>query len=188
MLSSNIPQIAISVSVLAVYLAVDRFATPKLSKGAENGNFKAGAEVKAIRIVRALTAFVGLTILTLVWGIDVQSIFIFASTALTLLAVALVASWSLLSNVTAHFILLVDSQFKRGTFVRILDGDNYVEGYISELAIFNTKIVTENREVIAYPNNLFLTRPVLVNPRTRLRGVGKIQAAVGNEPDSEPAP
>lgn len=185
LLGNHISQIAISVAVLAIYVAIDRVTTPKFARGAEDGNFKPGAENKAIRVARLLTGLIAGTALMLTWGIDVESIFIFASTTLTLLAVALVASWSLLSNVTAHFVLLLDSQFKRGTFIRILDGDNYVEGFISELGIFNTAILTENRERIAYPNNLFLTRPVLINPRSKLNGVGKISAAVANEPNTE---
>jgi small-conductance mechanosensitive channel len=188
LIASHAFQVAISLSVVVIYLVINRIAAPRFAQGAEDGNFKAGAETKAIRIVRMLTGLVALTILTLVWGIDVQSILIFASTTLTLLAVALVASWSLLSNVTAHFVLLLDSQFKRGTFVRILDADNYVEGYISELAVFNTKIVTECGELIAYPNNLFLTRPVIINPRVKLDGVGKIRAQVGSEPEQEASP
>jgi hypothetical protein len=35
-------------------------------------------------------------------------------------------------------------------------------------------LVTENREVIVYPNNLLLGRPALINPRDRLYGVGKL--------------
>lgn len=176
-------QFGITLAVIIVYVAIDRFSTPLFARGAEDGQFKAGAEIKAIRIARSLTAFISITALIITWGIDVQSILIFASTTLTLLAVALVASWSLLSNVTAHLILLLDSRFKRGTFVRILDGDNYLEGYISELGLFSTRIVTDNREMVAYPNNLFLTRPVLINPRVKLRGMGKLPPATANEPE-----
>lgn len=173
-MSNNLTQIIISVVVLALYLLVDRFGTPKIEQGAEEGRFKVGAETKAVRIARLLTGFISLLVLALVWGIDFQSVFIFASTTITLLGVALVASWSLLSNITAHFILLLNSSFKRGAFVRIFDADNYVEGYLSEMDLFNTKIITDKREIIVYPNNLLLTRPVLINPRDRLNGVGKL--------------
>ena len=55
-----------------------------------------------------------------------------------------------------------------------IDVDNYAEGYISELSLFNTKLLTESREIIIYPNNLLLGRPALINPRDRLYGVGKL--------------
>jgi len=106
--------------------------------------------------------------------VEITSLLVFAGTALTLLGVALFASWSLLSNITAYFILLLHPTFRRGTFVRIIDADNYVEGYIADLGLFNMRLITESREAIVYPNNLVLGRPCLVNPRDRLDGVGKL--------------
>jgi small-conductance mechanosensitive channel len=114
-------------------------------------------------------------------------VFVFASTTLTLLGVALFASWSLLSNVTAYFVILLNPSFRRGTFVRIIDVDNYSEGYISELSLFSTKLVTESREVIIYPNNLLLGRPTLINPRDRLHGIGKLPSHTNiDRPISQP--
>jgi hypothetical protein len=69
--------------------------------------------------------------MALTWGIEFDSVFLFASTTLTLLGVALFASWSLLSNVAAYFVILLHPSFRRGTFVRVIDFDNYAEGYIS---------------------------------------------------------
>jgi hypothetical protein len=63
----------------------------------------------------------------------------------------------------------------------VIDGDNYVEGYISEINLFSTKLISESREVIIYPNNLLLTRPMLVNPRDRLNGIGKVLGQVKKE-------
>lgn len=175
-LASNMAQLTITVLIVAVYALLDRFSTPKLAQGADQGGFKEGSSVKAIRLARAIAGLVGLLILVAVWGIEFSSVMIFATTTVTLLGVAFFASWSLLSNVTAYFVILLHPSFRRGNFVRIIEGDNYVEGYISELTMFNTKLVTENREVIVYPNNLLLGRPALVNPRDRLYGVGKLPA------------
>ena len=64
----------------------------------------------------------------------------------------------------------------------MLDADDSVEGYISELGIFHTKLITEGRDVVVYPNNLLLSRPMLVNPRQRLpSGIGKLSAAPPSE-------
>jgi len=170
----NLTSIGITLSIVVVYLSLDRFSTPKLAESVDHGGFKEGSATKAIRIARLLTGFIGLLVVALTWGVEFDSVFIFASTTLTLLGVALFASWSILSNVTAYFVILLHPSFRRGTFVRVFDTDNYIEGYISELSLFNTKFVTENREVIVYPNNLLLGRPALINPRDRLYGVGKL--------------
>lgn len=173
-MSTHITELVITVLIAVIYIILDRFSTPKLKKGADQSHLIDGGATKAIRIARLVTGFVGLVVIVLVWGIEFNSVLIFATTALTLLGVAFFASWSLLSNVTAHFVLLLQPSFQRGTFIRIIEADNYTEGYISELNLFNTTLVTENKEVIVYPNNLLLGRQALINPSDRLSGVGKL--------------
>lgn len=180
----NSVQVLVTVLVAVLYVVLDRFSTPKLEEGADQGRFKEGAAANAILIARFLTGVVGLLVLAFVWGIEIASIMVFAGTTLTLLGVALFAQWSILSNVTAYFILLLHPSFRRGTFVRVIDVDNYAEGYIADLTFFNTKLITENRETIVYPNNLILGRPALINPRDRLQGLGKLpheNAGTGHE-------
>ena len=180
-LELNSVQVLVTLLIAVVYIVLDRFSTPKLEEGADQGRFKAGAADNAILIARFLTGFVGLLVLALVWGIEIASIMVFAGTALTLLGVALFAQWSILSNVTAYFVLLLHPSFKRGTFIRVIDVDNYAEGYISDLTFFNTKLITENRETIVYPNNLLLGRPALINPRDRLNGLGKLPQGLADQ-------
>ena len=167
-------QLFTTLLLLGLFFLSDRFLTPFVQKRAIQGQFKDATASKAVRAVRGITAFFVLLILGFVWGVDAGSVLVFAGTTVTLLGVAFFAGWSLLSNVTAYFIILLHPDFKRGTFVRIMDADNYAEGYVSELSLFNTKLITENREVIVYPNNLILSRPALINPRSRLRGLGKL--------------
>lgn len=177
----NSLQVLVTLLVAILYFVLDRFSTPKLEEGADQGRFKEGAAANAILIARFLTGLVGLLVLAFVWGIEIAPMMVFAGTTLTLLGVALFAQWSILSNVTAYFILLLHPSFRRGTFVRVIDVDNYAEGYISDLTFFNTKLITENRETIVYPNNLILGRPALINPRDRLNGLGKLR-----QPSIEP--
>ena len=172
--NSNILEITVSVIIIILYLVVMKFSKPRLEDGEDQGGFKEGAASDAINLIRLVFICIGGITLVLIWGVDLSSVVIFTTTSLTFFGVALFASWSLLSNVTAYFVLLVHPSFRRGTFVRVLDLDNYTEGYISELSMFNTKLITEQREVIIYPNVLLLGRPTLINPRDRLSGMGKI--------------
>lgn len=178
-------QLAVTASIGVVYLLVVRFTKPKIVEGADQGRFKDSAATSAINLVRLFYSIFAGLILALVWGLDFRSVLIFTTTTLTLLGVALFASWSILSNITAYFVLLLHPSYRRGTFIRIIDVDNYAEGYISDLSPFNTKLVTENREVILYPNNLLLGRPALVNPRDRLDGVGKLRPGIPPESATE---
>ncbi len=167
-------QILITALVVAAYFVLDRFSTPRIEEGADQGRFKDSMGNHAVIVARSIIALFGTLLLVIVWGVDLGSLLVFATTAMTLLGVALFASWSLLSNITAFFVLLLHPSYRRGNFIRIIDLDNYIEGYISDITLFNTRLVTENREVIVYPNNLMLAKPTLINPRDRLNVVGKI--------------
>jgi small-conductance mechanosensitive channel len=173
-LAANWVRLAITVAVAVVYFGLDRISTPKLAESADQSGFQKGSANKAIKFTRVIMGMFGGLIVAFVWGVDLSAALVFATTGLTLLGVALFASWSLLSNVTAYFILLVHPSFERGTFIRVIDADNYAEGYISELGLFSTKLVTENGEVIVYPNNLLFGRAIIVNPTDRLDGIGKL--------------
>ena len=103
----------------------------QLAESVDHGGLKDASATKAIRIAR------------LTWDVEFDPLFIFASTTLTLLGLALFASWSILSNVTTYVAILLHPSFRRGTFVGVFDTDNYVEGYILELSLLNTKFVRE---------------------------------------------
>ena len=114
-----------------------------------------------------------LAVLLLVWGVDFSGLIVLSTSIIALTGVALFASWSLLSNVTSYFVLLFQNSYSKGNFIRIIDGDNYMEGYIADINLFTTRLITEDNEEIAYPNNLVLTRPTIINPKQRWQGIGK---------------
>lgn len=161
--------------VLLGYALATRILLPKIKKSVDKTKLKAEAKAKANHTVHIFSSTITLAVLLVIWGIDFSGLLVLSTSILTLTGVALFASWSLLSNITAYFLILFHNSFRRGNFVRIMDGDNYIEGFISELNVFNTKLITEEREVIIYPNNLILTRPTIINPRQRLNGIGKVQ-------------
>ena len=124
--------------------------------------------------MRWIGAFVTISALLLIWGIDFSGLLLISTTVITLTGVALFANWSILSNITAFFVLLMHQSYRRGNYIRVIESDNYIEGYISEINLFNSTLVTEDREIIVYPNNLLLGRPTIINPRKRFSVVGKI--------------
>ena len=160
--------------LLLAYVIVTRLALPLIESKVSHSKLKSEAAKKAYHIVRVIVAIITISVLLIVWGIDFSGLLLISTSLLTLTGVALFASWSLLSNVTGYFVLLFQPSFRRGNYIRIIDGDNYIEGYISDITFFSAKLITEEREVIVYPNNLLLTRPTVVNPRAKLESIGKI--------------
>lgn len=169
--------------MLLLYIGVTRFIIPRLESNLEKSKVKSGSAVKGLFAARILTATVTIAFILIAWGIDFSGLLVLSTSILTLLGVALFASWSLISNITAYFILLTNVAYRRGNYVRILDGDNYIEGYIGDINLFSTRLVTRERETVLYPNNLILTRPILVNPKVQWSGMGKVGVKV---PEPEP--
>jgi small-conductance mechanosensitive channel len=163
-----------SVSMLVVYVSVNRIALPKLERHITRSKLKSTSTIKGIIALRLLTALMTVALILLAWGIDFSGLLVLSTSIITLTGVALFASWSLLSNVTAYFLLLTNVAYQRGNYVRIVDGDNFMEGYIADINVFSTRIVTGSRETIMYPNNLILTRPVLINPKKHWGTMGKV--------------
>lgn len=163
-----------SLTGLFIYLLITRFAFPKIEEGVEQSKFKSNATIKAFRVVRFLSGTVAVVALLLIWGFDFSGMLVVATSIIAVIGIALFASWSLLSNVTAFLFLLLQRSFRRGNYIRVIDMDNYIEGYIAEVSLINTRLITEDREIVIYPNNLLLSRPTIINPKTHLGGLGKI--------------
>ena len=163
-----------SLVVLVFYLSVSRKLLPKLETNIEKTKLKSTSAIKGVFAARVLVATLSLSLLLLAWGIDFSGLLVLSTSILTVTGVALFASWSLLSNITAYFILLTNVAYRRGNFVRILDGDNYIEGYIADVGPFSTRLLTTERETLIYPNNLILTRPVSINPKQAWGTMGKV--------------
>lgn len=159
---------------LFCYVLVTRFTLPRITKTTDDSGFKSEQVAKAYHMVRLVAATVTIAIILLFWGIDFSGLLIFSTSIITLLGVALFASWSILSNVTSFFIMVFHTSFRKGNYIRIIDADNYIEGYIAELGLLNTKLTTSHNELVIYPNNLLLARPIFVNPNRRFNELGKI--------------
>jgi small-conductance mechanosensitive channel len=169
------------------YILVTRITLPRLTKSTDDSGFKSEQVAKAYHMVRLVCATITIAVVLLIWGIDFSGLLIFSTSIITLLGVALFASWSILSNVTSFFILLFHTSFRRGNYIRIIDADNYIEGYIAELGLLNTKLTTNNNEHVIYPNNLLLARPIFVNPNRKLNALGKITDSVDSLKSTDPA-
>lgn len=185
--------LTLSVLAFASYVLLTRLAFPTIEASVDRSNLKDSATQQAYGTLRLLAGVVTLAVLLLIWGIDFGGLLVLSTSLLTVTGVALFASWSLLSNVTAYFVLLVQSSFRRGNYIRVLDADNYVEGYIAEVNVFNTRLITADRETVLYPNNLLLARVTVINPREHWQPLGKVAptvrpaAGADNRPASDDA-
>lgn len=168
--------IAVTVLILVANSLLVKGLIPIVRSYTRSSRLKPNSLEKARISIRTVTNIISIVLVLFVWGFDFNGLMTMSVGLIALLGVSLFASWSILSNVTAFFVLVFHESYKRGNFIRVIAGDNYLEGYISEINLFNTKLITEEKEVIVYPNIQLISNPALINPRTRYKVIGKISA------------
>ena len=123
---------------------------------------------KATYIIKLMNfglSLVFITFIAIVWEISVQGLSIYFASFFTIVGVAFFAVWSILSNVTSYAILFFSFPFKIGTKIQIIDGDNSIEGKIEDLTFFYMRIKLPTGEIVTYPNNLALQKPIKMVPK-----------------------
>lgn len=95
-----------------------------------------------------------------IWEISVQGLSLYFASIFTVVGVALFATWSVLSNMTASIVLFFFFPYRIGDSVRIIDGDNSIEGKISDITLFYLEIKGENGRIFTYPNNLAIQKAI----------------------------
>ncbi|MBV2089523.1 MAG: mechanosensitive ion channel family protein [Candidatus Thiodiazotropha sp. (ex Ctena orbiculata)] len=166
--------ITITFVIIVVQLIILKFLIPRIGRSIEESNLKSNSFQKAKSSLSFISVAFSFALITFVWGFDFKGLMAISASVIALLGVSLFAGWSILSNVTAFFLLIFHQSYKRGNYIRVILGDNYIEGYISEINLFNTKLITENKEIVVYPNTLLILNPAIINSRERYYTVGKI--------------
>lgn len=165
--------ILLSILIIILYFTFRMIVKPKIESYIARDQLNDDTLHTALLSFNLLSGILSLIIILFVWGFDFKVLFTFSTGLIAITGVALFANWSILSNVTAFFILLTHKSYRAGTFIRIIDLDNYIEAKILEINLFNSKLLTDDGETLVYPNNLLVARPVLINPKNRYGSIGK---------------
>ena len=157
------------VTVIAVLLyPLLRKTTKKLLLKAIKGKADPHREYRAELLLNIILAIVMLCLVLGFWGIELRGLLVLGSSIFAMLGVALFAAWSLLSNLTAFLLMFIQNDCRVGFWVRVIDGANFLEGRIIEMGLMNVVLEHVDGHKVIYPNNIFVTRPVMVlkNPPT----------------------
>jgi len=127
-----------------------------------------------------LWTFASLSIL-LIWIINEDDFIVVLGSSFAVVGVALFANWSILSNVTASFILYFSFPYKIGDRVRIHDKDLPVTAVIVDIKGFYTLLKTAEGEIVTYPNNMLMQKGVSILG-SRMESVFDIHDNEGTDP------
>jgi small-conductance mechanosensitive channel len=149
--------------VALLVLLISRFIVTKLVRRYATSSQiiekRANLVIKYLHILLGILALMGLIV---IWGVDKKTIFLTISSITTVVGVAMFATWSILSNISAGVILFFFFPFRIGDTIKIHDKDFPIEAEIEDINAFHVLLVTAEGEKITYPNNLLLQKGISV--------------------------
>ena len=154
---------AIGTGIVLILLVVLRIITTKLVR--RYARLSQTVERRTNLVIKYLHLLINILLivaLIIIWGVDAKDIIIAVSSIATVVGVAMVAQWSILSNITSGIILFFSYPFKIGDTIHIHDKDFPVIAEIEDISAFYISMVNKDGERIIYPNNLLLQKGVSI--------------------------
>ncbi|OEF25459.1 mechanosensitive ion channel domain-containing protein [Vibrio rumoiensis] len=149
-------------AVLLIFYPMLRRMPAKIFLRSMKAGISPHRKQRARLLLNTITSILLICVLLMIWGIELRGLLVVGSSMFALLGVALFAGWSLLSNLTSFLILFTQNDCRIGRWVRVVDGANFIEGEIIEMSFMNVQMRNIDGDAVLYPNNLFITRPVIV--------------------------
>lgn len=158
MINQNIIFTVVLIVVTLIILSGSKYFLRKIGNSKKVSQRRIYYVAKSISI---LIIFISMFFLALIWSVSLSGLLVFASSIFAVIGVALFAQWSILSNLTSSIIIFFSFPSRIGDYIKILDGDNSVEGKIIEIELFHIRILDHDDNIVIYPNNLFMQKPII---------------------------
>lgn len=112
------------------------------------------------RYVSVALFLLAFLIIPFIFGTQANDLVVLFSSVFAVIGIGLFAIWSILSNITSGIIMFLSFPYKVGDKIKIHDHDFPLEGIIEDIRAFQLHLRIENGDLITYPNNLMLQKPV----------------------------
>lgn len=152
-----------TIVLLITFLVVRYFTHKSINYHSHSKRFTDQRKELVKKILNWLLYTLATILVTSIWGIDQKELAFFISSLLTVIGVAFVAQWSVLSNITTGVIMFFNSTLKINESVTILDKDFEISGKVLNIGMFATQILTENYGMVSIPNNLLMQKMISHN-------------------------
>jgi len=164
-MEENLKQVIITLIIIVTTIILHILVNKSIQKVRKKYGFKKGRAKTLIKLLNVTTNFIIVMILLSIWGVEKKELAIFISSFVAVLGVALVAQWSILSNITASIILFINHPARIDDEITFLDKDLPITGIIKDIGAFFMTIETNERETITIPNNLIFQKIIRITPK-----------------------
>tara|TARA_B100000073_G_C23742195_1_gene574059 strand:+ start:4066 stop:4551 length:486 start_codon:yes stop_codon:yes gene_type:complete len=143
--------------VWKIWSTFNKALITKIANKKNIGDYRRNFVLKTLNIISIIAIFMVTTTLI---GVKYSEISIFLSSIFAIIGVALFAQWSILSNITASFIIFFNFPYKIGDEIKVIDTDGDISGTIVEISLFHV-LIQQGEDLITYPNSLILQKAVI---------------------------
>ena len=153
-------QIIETIAVIAILLIVSKIFHRVIDRVGIKFSYRKNRIKLIQKMISVLAYLVMIGVLVLIWGIAPSQLFAYIASLLTIVGIAFLAQWSIISNITSTLIIFFNHQVNIGDRIVILDKDYNVEGKISDIGIFFIIIKVSDTEYVSLPSNVFMQKMV----------------------------
>ncbi|MBU3821567.1 mechanosensitive ion channel family protein [Flavobacteriaceae bacterium XHP0103] len=147
--------------ILLLFLLVARFILTRLITKISRKNGINLARIHLInRYVTVTLIIIALIIIPFIFGTEPHDLVVLFSSVFAVIGIGLFAIWSILSNITSGIIMFFTFPYKVGDKIEIMDKDYPIEAIIEDIGAFQLHLRLDNGNLVTYPNNLMLQKPV----------------------------
>ncbi|HCG8267752.1 TPA: mechanosensitive ion channel family protein [Vibrio parahaemolyticus] len=154
-------KVLMGVFVLIAYRILKRIANRAILNLATSKGVKKARLSFIQRCFNVALLFLTASVFAIITGIGYGDVSLFLSSIFAVLGVAFIAQWSILSNITASFLIFFVFPYRVGDRIKVVDKDEDISGEIQEISMFHVLIKHDNGNLITYPNNQILQKAVL---------------------------
>jgi small-conductance mechanosensitive channel len=165
----HVAEIGLTLALVIVFSIFKKIAKRFIRNHANQHDLSEPRTKYIVKIIKFALTAVMLILISLVWEISFSGISIYITSIFAVIGVAMFATWSILSNITAYVILFFYFPFKIGSKIEIIDGDNSVIGIVEDITFFFIKIrglnddeLDTSNNIVTYPNNLAMQKAIKV--------------------------
>ncbi len=153
-------QIAESVIAIIILLIVSKMLQRIIDRAGIKYSYHK-TRIKIVKkVVTVILTIVFIVVLLLIWGIAPSQLAGYVASLFTVVGIAFLAQWSIVSNITSTLIIFFNHQVNIGDTIVIMDKDYPVEGEISDIGIFFIIIKVSPKEYVSLPSNVFMQKMI----------------------------
>ncbi len=151
-------KIAITLGVLVVSQFIQRLLRRAIDKFIRIQNIKRSRGAALHKMKSFLIWLITTFLLVYLWGLGLKNVWVFISGILGIIAIGLVAVWSILSNIMAGFILFFTNPFKINDDITVMPEEWH--GTVADIGLFFVTLHDENENELHIPNNVVFQKAI----------------------------